>query len=110
MAASNFGEKFAALKDATQRQRGLELSSALRDAINALAALPEIDDVAVANTLLELSSPTGAGFLAVWLGARVSPGRSNPTRARYRVRSRYLARVGVTHPGAAKIHPVRLRG
>ena len=59
MAASNFGEKFAALKDATQRQRGLELSSALRDAINALAALPEIDDVAVANTLLELSSPTG---------------------------------------------------
>jgi hypothetical protein len=75
-------EKFAALKEAADRQRGFELSNELHDAMNGLADLPEVDVTQIADMLKETSSPTGAGFLAVWLGAGVERGRNaEPTCA-----------------------------
>jgi hypothetical protein len=68
-------EKFAALKEAADRQRGFELSKDLHDAMSGLADLPEVDVTQIADMLKETSSPTGAGFLAVWLGAGVERGK-----------------------------------
>jgi len=71
----DFSQKFSALKAAAQRQRGSSPSGDLRRALNDLAVLSDIDDMVIADLVAELSSPTGAGFLAVWLGARVEGGR-----------------------------------
>jgi hypothetical protein len=70
----DFSEKLSALRTAAQRQRGLRLSSDLRHALNDIAGLSDIDDAAIARLIADLDSPAGAGFLAVWLGARVEIG------------------------------------
>lgn len=75
MTTLNSAEKFAALKDAAERQRGLELSNDLHNAMSGLADLPEVDVTQIANILGATSSPAGAGFLAVWLGAGVERGK-----------------------------------
>jgi hypothetical protein len=78
MAASAFEEKFAAVLNAANRQHGMAPSDDLTRALNALAAVSpqqrEAAGPALANTLTELTSPTGAGFLSVWLGAGVESG------------------------------------
>jgi hypothetical protein len=71
---TDFSQKISALGTAARHQRGLEPTSDLRRALNDLAGLADIDDAAIADLLAELGSPTGAGFLAVWLGARVEGG------------------------------------
>jgi hypothetical protein len=70
----DFSQKFSALKTAAERQRGPTHSSDLRLALNDLTDLSDVDDAAIAGLIPELSSPTGAGLLAVWLGARVEHG------------------------------------
>lgn len=79
MATSNFDECFAALKNAANRQCGPEPSPDLRRALNAFATLTKGERqaamTAVADMLAELTSPTGAGVLALWLGAAVEGGR-----------------------------------
>jgi hypothetical protein len=78
MAASVFDERFAELLHAANRQHGMNPSADMTRAMNALAAIPpqqrEGAGPAVANALLALTSPTGAGFLAVWLGAGAEDG------------------------------------
>ncbi len=70
---------FAALKDAAQRQHGPELSENLRNAINAIVDLPDDNYAEKTAKILEVvkdaASPTGSGFLAVWLGAGVEQGK-----------------------------------
>ena len=64
--------------NAANRQRGLEPTKELVAALNAVAALPADTHSAicfeVGEALTALSSPTGAGTLACWLGARVEQG------------------------------------
>jgi hypothetical protein len=74
-ADSDFSRKFSVLKMAAERQRGLTFSEGLKRALNDIAHLPDVDDVAIADWIVEAGSATGAGFLAVWLGAGVERGR-----------------------------------
>jgi hypothetical protein len=78
MAASIFDERLAEIIEAANRQRGMEPNADLIRVMNALADLPKHEregaGPAVANALPALTSPTGAGFLAVWLGAGVENG------------------------------------
>lgn len=71
----DFSRKLAALRTAAERQRGLTPRRDLIDALNDIAALADLDDTAITGLIAEAGSPTGAGFLAVWLGARVEHGR-----------------------------------
>lgn len=70
--------RFDTLIDAAERQRGPKPTDDLRDALNAFSEVPadkRLDALAkLANALPGLSSPAGAGFLAVWLGAGVEQG------------------------------------
>jgi hypothetical protein len=75
MSSSIFTEEFAALEAAAERQNGLVLSNDLHNAMSALSDLPQVDVKQIAAILAECSSPTGAGFLAVWLGAGVERGK-----------------------------------
>jgi hypothetical protein len=64
--------------DAANSHRGREPSQVFRDALNALVALDgteaEQKRSHVAAALPNVTSPCGAGFLAVWLGAGVEGG------------------------------------
>jgi hypothetical protein len=77
-AASVFEDKLADVLNAANRQRGITGSDELVSALNALAAIPpqqrEGSESTIANALSALTSPTGAGFLAVRLGAAVERG------------------------------------
>jgi hypothetical protein len=78
MTAPNYTKSLAALENAAQRQRGLEPSQELLDALKAFAEIainePEKASEAVAAMLTSLNSPIGAGYLAVWLGSAVEDG------------------------------------
>jgi hypothetical protein len=74
-ADSDFSRKLSALTTAARRQRGLKLGSDLHRALNDIAGLSDVDDAAIADLIAEVDSPTGAGFMAVWLGAGVEGGR-----------------------------------
>lgn len=67
-----------AVHAAANAQRGAQPSPALADALNAVAALPDEERERAVSAMVEMlgdiSSPTGAGFLAVGLGARVEAG------------------------------------
>ena len=75
MADTQFEDALSALLEAAREQRGLKLSSGLHDAIMAFAKRPDCDPVKVAEALPALASPTGAGFLGIWLGAGVEDGQ-----------------------------------
>src|SRR5262245_7129722 len=75
MTQSSFSEAFEAVKQAAERQRVQEWSGDLRNALAQFSKLPDCDPVAVADALSGISSPAGAGCLAVWLGACVENGR-----------------------------------
>jgi hypothetical protein len=68
----------ARVVDAANSHRGREPSQAFRDALNALVALdgPDAEQMRshLAAALPALTSPSGAGFLALWLGAGVEGG------------------------------------
>src|SRR5215470_2540221 len=70
-ADSDFSRKFSTLKTAAQRQCGLNLGSDLHSALNEIARLSDVDDAAIAGLIVDISSPTGGGFVQVWLGAGV---------------------------------------
>jgi hypothetical protein len=78
MAGSAFDEELAKVVDAANRQRGMTPSDDLIRALNTLADLPpqqrETARTVVGNALARVASPTGAGFLSVWLGAGVENG------------------------------------
>ena len=75
MAGSAFDEELAKVVDAANHQRGMTPSDDLIRALNTLADLPpqqrETARTVVGNALARVASPTGAGFLSVWLGAGV---------------------------------------
>ena len=75
MADKSFDEALTALLEVAGRQRGMTPSADLRQALNALAQHPGRDAAKVAQALPGVSSPSGAGILAVWLGAGVEGGR-----------------------------------
>lgn len=68
----------AKVVDAANAHRGRKPSQAFRDALNGLVALDGADAEQkrsyVAAALPGVTSPSGAGFLAVWLGAGVEGG------------------------------------
>jgi len=61
---------------AAELQRSGTFSSELRDALNALNEHPEqlAGRLQIASQLKQVTSPVGAGFLGVWLGAGVESG------------------------------------
>lgn len=81
MISEALSSAIARVLDAANAHRGREPSQAFREAINALVALDGTDGEQkrshVAATLAAVTSPSGAGFLAVWLGAGVEGG-ANP--------------------------------
>lgn len=64
--------------DAANVQRGRERTLPLRDALNGVVALDGHDEKekrsAVATALGKVTSPSGAGLIAVWLGAGAEGG------------------------------------
>ncbi len=75
MNASNMSSKLAALQSAANSQRGPQWTPALREALNELYQEEQLKIIpAVADMLSKLASPTGAGFLAIWLGGSVEAG------------------------------------
>jgi hypothetical protein len=62
--------------DAAESQKGTSIDPALRDALNALADVPDRQAAGelVARRMPGIHSPMGAGLLAVWLGAGVEGG------------------------------------
>lgn len=78
MAGATHGSEFQALIGAAERQHGAAPSVALRDALNAYARLPageRPDNLGrLAAALPDVNSPSGAGYLAIWLGAGVEAG------------------------------------
>ncbi|MCA8995854.1 MAG: hypothetical protein KDA80_02685 [Planctomycetaceae bacterium] len=64
--------------EAASQQRGSGFSDDLREALNQLAALENVSEarLAVASRLPAIDSATGAGAIAVWLGAGVESGAS----------------------------------
>lgn len=73
-ADSDSSRKLSAIKTAAERQRGTTFGQDLIEALNDVAA-PDVDDIAIANLIVDIASPTGAGLVAVWLGAGVEGGR-----------------------------------
>jgi len=75
MAGSAFDEELAKVVDAANHQRGMTPSDDLIRALNTLADfLPQQRETArtvLGNALAGVTSPTGAGFLSMWLGAGV---------------------------------------
>jgi hypothetical protein len=73
-----FEEKLAEVVNAANQQRRMTPSDDLVRALNALADTPpqqgEAIRALVANALAGVTSPVGAGFLSVWLGASVENG------------------------------------
>lgn len=70
--------------NASNMQCGYECSDDLRDAFNAIAEHPRAADSQpiIAERLCEVESASGAGLLAVWLGAGVEGGANPDTTGR----------------------------
>jgi hypothetical protein len=81
MAGSAFDQEVTDVVNAANDQRGATPNDDLIRALNALADIPEqqreIARLELANALPGLTSPTGAGFLSVWLGASVEIGATS---------------------------------
>jgi hypothetical protein len=74
--AAQFNDAVAALFKAAEHQRGLQVDQKLQKAMQACGRLTDEEAVMVARALEDVASPTGAGCLAVWLGAGVEAGRA----------------------------------
>lgn len=79
MTGAKYDEALARLRGATRHQRGLESGEDVRDAMNAFfrsaADAPDTAALAATDVLVNCDFPTGAGYLAVWLGAAVEDGQ-----------------------------------
>jgi hypothetical protein len=101
-----FSRKLSAIKTAAERQRGTTFSGDLIDALNDVAA-PDVDDTSIANLIVDVGSPTGAGLVAVWLGAGVEGGR-DPDRTGRPIAEAFLkwSRTIATGPDDAAANDV----